>query len=506
MAAEPAVSSVSERRDVTAVALAPDGQGVAFGTGRAVWLRGPDERERRVLRGLEVRDLLFDDAGGLWVASDRGLERLAGPTARDLSPAPGAARDVRRLAPGPGGALLVATARGAYLGGETGWQRLDGAAPAGEVNAIAYQPPDRVWLVVDGDLHSLRLETGPNGPRVAASSQHGLPGRGQVVVDLLSGSPAGAPPLVLTRDRLFATTDDGGLRGLTPRLPPGTEATRLARAAGAVWIATDRGPFRVLDGAAAFEPVAVGQGSAAVAALVARGDELWVAGARGIVRLRATAGRAAAGAPSAAVPLAWVAALRGPEPRELQRAVLRALDLQSRSLRRRATRVRVRGWLPEVELRAGYGGARRRDLDLDETFSSGEARLFRDRDVSRSRDFDVVASLRWDLGDTVFHPEELDVSKETRELIELRDEILDEIHQLYFERRRVLVELALHVSAGAEGAPPAWSPALASDPETRRLALRIDELAAGLDAWTGGWWTARVPSLLSPRFPQEPTP
>jgi hypothetical protein len=84
------------------------------------------------------------------------------------------------------------------------------------------------------------------------------------------------------------------------------------------------------------------------------------------------------------------------------------------------------------------------------------------------------------------------VSKEAREIIELRDDVLDEITQLYFERRRTLLQLASQSSArGAEAA---------------RLRLRADELGSGLDAWTGGWWSraASAPASHSPlRTPEE---
>jgi hypothetical protein len=80
-----------------------------------------------------------------------------------------------------------------------------------------------------------------------------------------------------------------------------------------------------------------------------------------------------------------------------------------------------------------------------------------------------------------------------RELIELRDEVLDEINQLYFERRRVLLERSqLPDPASAEA---------------ERLALRARELAAGLDAWTGGWWSRQL-ETTSPRHahPEEDRP
>ena len=69
------------------------------------------------------------------------------------------------------------------------------------------------------------------------------------------------------------------------------------------------------------------------------------------------------------------------------------------------------------------------------------------------------------------------VSREAREVIKLRDDVLDEVNQLYFERQRVLGDLA---------ATPA------DDPASLGLRLRAEELAAGLDGWTGGWFTRRL--------------
>jgi hypothetical protein len=60
--------------------------------------------------------------------------------------------------------------------------------------------------------------------------------------------------------------------------------------------------------------------------------------------------------------------------------------------------------------------------------------------------------------------------------------VLDEVTQLYFERRRTL--LALRGAAG-------------DDAEQARLRLRADELAAGLDAWTGGFFSRRAPPLAA---------
>ena len=150
--------------------------------------------------------------------------------------------------------------------------------------------------------------------------------------------------------------------------------------------------------------------------------------------------------------------------------------------------MRRRGWLPRFEIRGSYGGWDSWRRDHDEAFTYGAARLFLDREDGRNRDFGASTALVWDLGDLAYHPESLDVSKEAREIIELRDDVLDEVTQLYFERRRALQEFDSDASLPAA--------------EAARLRLRADELGSGLDAWTGGWWS-RALSTPAPHSPRD---
>jgi len=71
--------------------------------------------------------------------------------------------------------------------------------------------------------------------------------------------------------------------------------------------------------------------------------------------------------------------------------------------------------------------------------------------------------------------------------------VLDEVNQLYFERQRVLASL---------DAPT-------GDVPVALLRLRAAELASGLDAWTGGWFSEQLarPASEGPAYPaQEPKP
>jgi hypothetical protein len=207
-----------------------------------------------------------------------------------------------------------------------------------------------------------------------------------------------------------------------------------------------------------------------------------VAGAEGNVLLAAThrgvfAASAVVDPPSPAIAAITAAGSRPDHARlvaRLHRAALRQQGLRPESLRDLHRRVRLRGWWPELDVSVGYADFHDRTRDYDQAYLSGATRDLYDRQVDRGRDYDVALRLSWNLGDTAFHPEELDALRESRSIIALRDDVLDEVTALYFEREEVLTRLA----AAPEGA------------ERLALSLRAEQLAAGLDAWTGGAFSA----------------
>ncbi len=170
--------------------------------------------------------------------------------------------------------------------------------------------------------------------------------------------------------------------------------------------------------------------------------------------------------------------LEEPTIERVHRAALAHLALRPERIGRMARDVRRRGWLPIASFRVARELDRNVGRDSDEVFLSGAVRHLNDSDSDRSEDLELSLTFSWDLGDLAYHPEEIDISREAREVIELRDDILDEITQLYFDRRRALAQLtAIGDSAGAE---------------VESLRLRVAELTAGIDAWTGGWFGSRA--------------
>jgi hypothetical protein len=100
-------------------------------------------------------------------------------------------------------------------------------------------------------------------------------------------------------------------------------------------------------------------------------------------------------------------------------------------------------------------------------------------DESRSENDDkYVVKLEWRLDKLVMSSEQIRVINESQDIVKLRDKVLDEVTRLYFDRRRLQVDLLL--------SPPSD---LRAQLENE---LRLQELTANLDALTGGAFTASL--------------
>ncbi|MBI5149489.1 MAG: hypothetical protein HZA28_01785 [Candidatus Omnitrophica bacterium] len=86
-------------------------------------------------------------------------------------------------------------------------------------------------------------------------------------------------------------------------------------------------------------------------------------------------------------------------------------------------------------------------------------------------------SLSWDLGDLVWSTDQTTIDSRSKLMVELREDILDQVTRLYFERRRLQFELAAD----------ALEPAAEFDKQ-----LRVEELTALLDAFTGGEFSREI--------------
>ena len=459
----------------TALAVAADGR-VAIGGTRGVRWAAPEGLPESILRRGPVTDLAFLEDGSLLAATAEGLYRVA-PDGRVLREhiVPGSAAPVRRL-DAAGGIAVAATDSGVSVRESGGrWRRIRGL-PARAANLVALRPRRaglELWAVVDGELWIAVLELA-DGLAVPTVSRRPLPmaHRSDPAQDVRFGL-LDADAVLVFPDSLAVRADDGVWRTLRPPLPPGSRAQRIAFAHGRLWLATDAGLLSSTRLEGPWERAAPPLGTAPVIAMEGDGRAIWVA-ARGRVLVSEPR------EPPVALPLPDALPAppdEGPTIGEVQRAALAYVDLHPERMHALRRGAETRGWFPELNLIAGYDRGRGRRHDRDQSIVSGEMRELTDRQHDRDREIDLAATLSWDFGDARFHPEEIDVSREARAIIALRDDVLDEVTQLYFERRRVLGDLA-RVGAGG--------------PEASALVMRAAELRAGLDAWTGGWFTRGI--------------
>jgi hypothetical protein len=449
---------------------------------------GDAEDWRRVARVEAVTDLHFDDRGALWIASLSGLWRL-GSGGRLEERSPGAGGDARRVLrfTSLGGLHVAAGAGGAFISMPgSAWQRLSRGLPMGSFQAAALRRLEpagsgsgwALWLLTGRDLWRVEVADHADGPRAGSARRVRIPGRPLEAVPVDITLDLVGSEVVVLYPRALARTLPGQLEARRweidfPVWPAGASARRItAGGAGQLWLASDGGLLgaRALPGpwAGAASPL----GSMPVAQVVSAGGGAVLAAGRGGLyhgRLQTPAEMTGSGA----IPLTWPA-----EEPSLARVQSRALGYAGLSpdyFRRLRSGLGRRGWWPAIALRAGSRFDRDERSGRDQTFTYGELHDLRDVSLDHSRDFDASITLAWDLGEVVYPSDAPELSREARQLIGLRDNVLDEVNQLYFDRRRALLALDAHPDKRA--------------PEAVALRLRAEELAAGLDAWTGGWFS-----------------
>jgi len=435
-----------------------------------------------------VTDLQFDEGGALWIASLSGLWRL-GVAGRleERSPGPGeAARRVLRFA-SRGGLRVAAGDGGAFVSAaDARWQRIRGGLPMASVQAVALaptrgggeEPGSVLWLLADEELWRVGVKAGASGPLPGRAMRIPIPGRPLEALPLDVAADLAGSEAVVLYPRALARTLPGQVAGrrwevVHPVWPAGSAARRLAQGSpGRLWLATDAGLLGARSLAGPWAGVGSPLGGLAVAEAVSDG--------RGSVLVATDAGLYHGRRAELA---GWGQAGQGAGPRpagvsgldRLHARVLAYAGLSPDHFRRLRAGLARRGWWPDVALRAGSAFDRDQRSGLDQTFTYGELRDLHDASTDRSWDYDASITLAWELGDIAYPDDAPELSREARQVIGLRDNVLDEVNQLYFDRRRALLALDAHPDKGS--------------PEAEALRLRAEELAAGLDAWTGGWFS-----------------
>ena len=169
-----------------------------------------------------------------------------------------------------------------------------------------------------------------------------------------------------------------------------------------------------------------------------------------------------------------------PDVHQVHRRVMEHRDIDDERPDRWTRRARLSNLVPTLRGRTSWLDQRDRQDRFREDIDAEDGGDYeRDRAQHLWRDdlrLRAVYSLQldFDLGDVVYSRDEMGIQREVRNRWRMRDDLLEEVTDLYFERRRLQLETRLFPD---------------DDPEVMlaRL-LEIEALTAHIDAMTGGWF------------------
>jgi len=133
-----------------------------------------------------------------------------------------------------------------------------------------------------------------------------------------------------------------------------------------------------------------------------------------------------------------------------------------------------KAWLPDV--RVGYDNGK--DWQSSNYFYSTSKEKYVDDDITEGKDSGWSVSLSWELGDLIWNNDQTAIDSRSRYAVQLRDDLLNTVTRLYFERRRMQIGMLMLP--------------LAELRERVEMELRLQELTANIDALTGSYFSKRI--------------
>ncbi|MFC1804439.1 WD40/YVTN/BNR-like repeat-containing protein [Candidatus Omnitrophota bacterium] len=159
-----------------------------------------------------------------------------------------------------------------------------------------------------------------------------------------------------------------------------------------------------------------------------------------------------------------------PDIRNVHEAAVAYAEVSPEKINRWRKQASRKAWLPKVTLSAD-----RNVTDLY-TWETGSTSTVDDNFLRRGHDaIEWGVGFTWDFGELVWNYHQTTIDVRSKLMVQLRDDILDEVTKLYFERIRVKMELD----------------ELSIEDRKKRLQgeLKLRELTASLDALTGGYFS-----------------
>ncbi len=153
---------------------------------------------------------------------------------------------------------------------------------------------------------------------------------------------------------------------------------------------------------------------------------------------------------------------------QVQEAALRYNEVHPKQIKRWRNSLKYRALFPTLK------------LDYDKTiYGTAGGATYDGKAFVGPRDWG--ASLSWDMGDLVWNSYQDDIDTKSRLKTQTRIDILDDLRRIYFERKKVKLNLINNKSL--------------SEAEYLKKELYLEELTAALDSYTGGYFSRECREL-----------
>lgn len=249
---------------------------------------------------------------------------------------------------------------------------------------------------------------------------------------------------------------------------------------GYVYAATDRGVFRYSGQARRWEAVYMGLSSSDIRSLALGGlagnsnAALWAATKRGVFKTVPVIQNERAFSDAGDVEGVLDAFDHEPSIAEIREAAIRYAEVQPEKIDKWRKAAEKKAWLPSVRFAYSEG----EDWQSSTYFYSTASEKYSNDDITKGNDDAWSVSLTWDLSDLVWSTDQTSIDNRSKLMVQLRDDILNEVTRLFFERRRLQYQAALST-------PGAVLERIEAD-------LRLQELTANIDALTGSYLSKRL--------------
>lgn len=162
----------------------------------------------------------------------------------------------------------------------------------------------------------------------------------------------------------------------------------------------------------------------------------------------------------------------------VQKKAIEYAEVSPSKIKQWRQQARNKAWLPNLSL--GLDGDR--NLTMSDSvygsYTGGGQQYVGTDDKTAYNNLGWDVSLSWDLGDIIWNSDQTSIDSRSKMMVELREDILDEVTRLYFERRRIQVEI------------------LTKNEQEYQLLIdkqmRVEELTALIDALTGGQFSQEI--------------